>query len=152
MSLHAQPGFDQPDVFIASAKEAFYASADTDTGFHQVGVGYLLKGEKRRQGLPINWEGFESSTTRWHGLQNTIHNHYTELSSHSPARAGVNCERSHVTEPDLQRQAEYSPEYSEDGVDLSLIRWMLSLTPAERLQFLQRQVNAILAIRKLNAG
>jgi hypothetical protein len=41
-------------------------------------------------------------------------------------------------------------EYSEDGVDLSLIRWMLSLTPAERLQFLQRQVNAILAIRRLN--
>ena len=25
------------------------------------------------------------------------------------------------------------PDYSEDGVDLSLIRWMLSLTPAERL-------------------
>jgi hypothetical protein len=43
-------------------------------------------------------------------------------------------------------------EYSEDGVDLTLIRWMLSLTPAERLQFLQRQVNAILAIRKFNAG
>jgi hypothetical protein len=43
-------------------------------------------------------------------------------------------------------------DYSEDGVDLTLIRWMLSLTPAERLQFLQRQVNRILAIRKLNAG
>ncbi|NJL29198.1 MAG: hypothetical protein HC897_15600 [Thermoanaerobaculia bacterium] len=27
--------------------------------------------------------------------------------------------------------------YSEDGVDLSLIRWMLSLTPGERLQFAQ---------------
>ena len=53
----------------------------------------------------------------------------------------------------------YSPDdqvpltdYSEDGVDLTLIRWMLSLTPAERLQFLQRQVNRILAIRELNAG
>jgi hypothetical protein len=43
-------------------------------------------------------------------------------------------------------------DYSEDGVDLTLIRWMLSLTPAERLQFLQRQVNGILALRKLNAG
>jgi hypothetical protein len=43
------------------------------------------------------------------------------------------------------------PEYSEDGVDLGLIRWMLSLTPAERLQFLQRQVNRILVIRELNA-
>ena len=43
-------------------------------------------------------------------------------------------------------------EYSEDGVDLTLIRWMLSLTPAERLQFAQRQSNAIVAIRELNAG
>lgn len=43
------------------------------------------------------------------------------------------------------------PEYSEDGVDLSLIRWMLSLTPAERLLFLERQVNDILRIRELNA-
>jgi hypothetical protein len=42
-------------------------------------------------------------------------------------------------------------DYSEDGVDLTLIRWMLSLTAAERLQFLQKQVNAILAIRSLNA-
>jgi hypothetical protein len=50
-----------------------------------------------------------------------------------------------------ERDPETEPEYSEDGVDLSLIRWMLSLTPAERLQFLQRQVNAIQAIRKLNA-
>ncbi len=110
MGVDAQAGFDQPDVFIAGAKEAFDASADTDAGFHQVGVGYLQKGEKRRQGLPLNWEGFESSTTRRHGLQNTIQNHYTELSTPSPAQpAGVNCERSNVTEPDLQRQAEYSP-------------------------------------------
>ncbi|MCU1237010.1 MAG: hypothetical protein JWP63_4977 [Candidatus Solibacter sp.] len=43
-------------------------------------------------------------------------------------------------------------EYSEDGVDLTLIRWMLSLTPAERLQVLQRHVNAILELRRLNGG
>jgi hypothetical protein len=42
------------------------------------------------------------------------------------------------------------PEYSKDGVDLSLIRWMLSLTPAERLQFVQRHINRMLAIRELN--
>lgn len=53
-----------------------------------------------------------------------------------------------MTEPDPQSQT----DLSEDGVDLTLIRWMLSLTPTERLQVLQRQVNAILAIRKLNAG
>ncbi|HEX5431761.1 MAG TPA: hypothetical protein VFW83_07335 [Bryobacteraceae bacterium] len=30
-------------------------------------------------------------------------------------------------------------DYSEDGVDLTLIRWFLSLTPAERLAFVERQ-------------
>lgn len=43
------------------------------------------------------------------------------------------------------------PEYSEDGVDLSLIRWMLSLTPAERLRFLEERIHDILYIRELNA-
>jgi len=37
--------------------------------------------------------------------------------------------------------------YSEDGVDLTLIRWMLSLTPAERLQVLQQYVDSVLNIR-----
>ena len=41
---------------------------------------------------------------------------------------------------------------SEDGVDLTLIRWMLSLTPAQRLEVLERHTNDILAIRELNAG
>ena len=43
------------------------------------------------------------------------------------------------------------PDYSDDGVDLSLIRWMLSLTPAERLQFLEERINEIIAIREMNA-
>jgi hypothetical protein len=42
-------------------------------------------------------------------------------------------------------------DYSEDGVDLTLIRCMLSLTPAERLRVLQSHLNRILAIRELNA-
>jgi hypothetical protein len=44
------------------------------------------------------------------------------------------------------------PDYSEDGVDLTVIRWMLSLTPAERLKFLEDRIADILAIRALNAG
>jgi len=42
--------------------------------------------------------------------------------------------------------------YSEDGVDLTLIRWMLSMTPAERLQTLQRAIESIMKLRdgKLN--
>ena len=43
-------------------------------------------------------------------------------------------------------------DYSEDGVDLTLIRWMLSMTPAERLKFHEERINEILAIRALNAG
>ena len=41
-------------------------------------------------------------------------------------------------------------EYSDDGVDLTLIRWMLSLTPEQRLDFLEDQINCVLEIRKLN--
>jgi hypothetical protein len=39
------------------------------------------------------------------------------------------------------------PTHSEDGVDLTLIRWMLSLTPAERLEVLQENVRSILRLR-----
>jgi hypothetical protein len=38
--------------------------------------------------------------------------------------------------PEIVHEGE-EPAYSEDGVDLTLIRWMLSLTPLERLQHLQ---------------
>jgi len=39
------------------------------------------------------------------------------------------------------------PEHSEDGVDLTLIRWMLSLTPGERLAVLRDQVDSLLTLR-----
>ena len=42
---------------------------------------------------------------------------------------------------------EEQPTHSEDGVDLTLIRWMLSLTPAERLQTLQQNVWSIMELR-----
>jgi hypothetical protein len=43
------------------------------------------------------------------------------------------------------------PTHGEDGVDLTLIRWMLSMTPAERLAVLQQFVNSVLAVRAANA-
>ncbi|MGA2038444.1 MAG: hypothetical protein ABSH42_04140 [Bryobacteraceae bacterium] len=43
-----------------------------------------------------------------------------------------------------------APLYSEDGVDLSLVRWMLSLTPRERLEFLEERIHDILRVRELN--
>ena len=39
------------------------------------------------------------------------------------------------------------PTHSEDGVDLTLIRWMLSLTPLERLEVLQETVRSLLRLR-----
>jgi hypothetical protein len=44
------------------------------------------------------------------------------------------------------------PAYSPDGVDLTLIRHMLSLTPLERLLVLQRHVAAIKRFRDANPG
>jgi hypothetical protein len=38
-------------------------------------------------------------------------------------------------------------ERSDDGIDLTLIRWMLSLTPRERLAVLQDQVDSLLILR-----
>jgi hypothetical protein len=45
-------------------------------------------------------------------------------------------------EPDL-------PTHSEDGVDLTLIRWMLSLTPLERLRALEDTVRSLMELRTL---
>jgi methylated-DNA-protein-cysteine methyltransferase-like protein len=43
------------------------------------------------------------------------------------------------------------PTHSPDGVDLTLIRWMLSMPPAERLDTLQQFVNSVLRIRAQNS-
>jgi hypothetical protein len=37
--------------------------------------------------------------------------------------------------------------FSEDGVDLTLIRWMLSLSPAERLRVLESNMRSLEALR-----
>jgi hypothetical protein len=41
-------------------------------------------------------------------------------------------------------------DYSEDGVDLTLIRWFLSLTPAERVEYVEQHMNGVLSARKWN--
>lgn len=40
-----------------------------------------------------------------------------------------------TAEEDDSRAGDQSAVYDENGVDRSLVRWMLSLTPAERLTF-----------------
>ena len=37
--------------------------------------------------------------------------------------------------------------HSEDGVDLTLIRWMLSLSPVERLEVLERHIASVQRLR-----
>jgi len=51
--------------------------------------------------------------------------------------------------PDSEKASllEHDLIYSEDGVDLSLIRWMLSMTPTERLQILQQNIRSIMRLR-----
>ena len=39
------------------------------------------------------------------------------------------------------------PAARDDGVDVSLIRWMLSLSPADRLRVLQGNVRSIVRLR-----
>jgi hypothetical protein len=41
-----------------------------------------------------------------------------------------------------------SPVYNEDGVDLTLIRWMLSLTPADRVATLQAHIDFVTLARE----
>jgi hypothetical protein len=50
----------------------------------------------------------------------------------------------------MEEESEDLTDYSEDGVDLTLVRWFLSLTPAERLDHVQRRANDIVAVRRLN--
>ncbi len=38
--------------------------------------------------------------------------------------------------------------YSEDGIDLTLIRWALSLTPEERVKVLQNNIISIYRLKK----
>ena len=47
-------------------------------------------------------------------------------------------DRKHATEAD---------SVSDGGVDVTLIRWMLSLTPAERLQVLQSNIRSLEKLR-----
>jgi hypothetical protein len=42
--------------------------------------------------------------------------------------------------------------HSSDGVDRSLIQWMLSFTPTQRLQILQRNIRSLMRLRSGKAN
>jgi hypothetical protein len=51
----------------------------------------------------------------------------------------VKSHQHHHDQAESAQAADHEALYSDDGVDLTLIRWMLALTPTERLQVLQEQ-------------
>ena len=53
-------------------------------------------------------------------------------------------------QPSIDEQDE-SP-YDENGVDRSLVRWMLSLTPTERLEAVQSSIDLIDSVREISDG
>lgn len=50
----------------------------------------------------------------------------------------------------MEADEQIAQPYSPDGVDLTLVRWMLSLTPAERLEVLEDCVNFVMEARARN--
>lgn len=54
------------------------------------------------------------------------------------------------TDPTAKAASADRPSYSADGVDLTLIRWMLSLTPEERLEVLRQHSQTIAILRDAN--
>lgn len=52
-----------------------------------------------------------------------------------------------IAVPPIASPATTTPDDEDDGVDVSLIRWTLSLTPAERLAVLQGFVDSVRAVR-----
>jgi hypothetical protein len=44
------------------------------------------------------------------------------------------------------------PAYDTAGVDRSLVRWMISLTPSERLQYVQGTIDLVRDVRRVPNG
>jgi len=66
----------------------------------------------------------------------------------SGAAAGGSMEQDEGRRNEQEPQAgRRDPTHGEDGVDLTLIRWMLALPPGERLATLERTVRSILRLR-----
>lgn len=52
-----------------------------------------------------------------------------------------------MEKPDIPSDDDVLPAESADGVDLTLIRWTLSLTPLERIELLQDWVDGLTELR-----
>jgi hypothetical protein len=50
---------------------------------------------------------------------------------------------------DADLDARFREAYDENGVDRSLIRWHLGLTPAERVRAVEETLNALATVRRI---
>ncbi len=55
-----------------------------------------------------------------------------------------------VTEAQSRYSDSAERAYDANGVDLTLIRWMLSLTPIERIEHVQQMADSLQELRSLN--
>lgn len=62
-------------------------------------------------------------------------------------RQGMTTKHTRKAKPEAVPPSMNRPTHSEDGVDLTLIRWFLTLTPAERLDVLQQTIDSIMKMR-----
>lgn len=56
--------------------------------------------------------------------------------------------KTHFGRRDRRRSTGAEPQISESGVDLTLVRWMCSMTPTERLRVLQGAVDSLMRLRR----
>jgi hypothetical protein len=49
-------------------------------------------------------------------------------------------------------ESDVPPTYDAAGVDRSLVRWMISLTPSERLQYVQGTIDLVRDVRRVPNG
>ncbi len=54
----------------------------------------------------------------------------------------------HPPSAEASEEVESSEAYSEDGVDVSLIHWMLELSPKERLEAAQDMIDTVWMLRE----
>jgi hypothetical protein len=73
-------------------------------------------------------------------------------SRHSPRKRARKNLPSEVPTPPANSPEAGSATHTYDGVDVTLIHWMLSLTPVQRLEVLQENVRAILKLRDGDAS
>ena len=49
-------------------------------------------------------------------------------------------------------ESDVHPAYDAAGVDRSLVRWMLNLTPSERLRYVQSTIDLVRDVRRVPNG